>query len=300
MGEDAAALRAARFALECDYEYFGQFDGDYGAALDYVAILFGAIGDIYERDVSVKLALTYIRIWDQANDPYSYVGGDPDGLDEFKDYWNANHSTPGQPGFIERDLAHLLSSRGVGAWSWPGTLCSYDSGYSISGGNAGGATPAQSLIHDVYFAGHEIGHNFDAKHTHCFDPPIDQCATEPSCNDTQDCSTAPSTIMSYCNNCLGGYANILHQFHALNVARMRSHIDASCLRLARNPSYVDWRNDSYEEGTATWPYNTVGEGADAVVPGGTVSIASGSYPEQIKITLPMTLKATGGLVTVGE
>jgi hypothetical protein len=291
--------RVARLALECDYEYWDQFD-DYGLALDYIYLLFGAIGEIYERDVSVKLALTFIRIWTTVNDPYSYVGGGVEGLQEFQDYWNANHSTPGQSGFVERDLAHLLSSRGVGAWGNNGVLCSYSSGYSISGGNALGSTPAQSLIHDIAYAGHELGHNFNAMHTHCFDPPIDKCATEPNCNDTQDCSTAPSTIMSYCHNCPGGYANILHEFHASNVTRMRSHIDSSCLRLARNPSYVDWRNTGFEDGTAAWPYNTVKEGTEAVLPGGTVSIANGNYPEQITIWQPMTLNATGGSVIIGE
>ena len=63
-----------RLALECDYEYWSQFN-DMGEALDYIYVLFGVIGDIYERDVSTKLALTFIRIWTTVNDPYSYVGG---------------------------------------------------------------------------------------------------------------------------------------------------------------------------------------------------------------------------------
>jgi hypothetical protein len=295
------ALRSAHVALEADFEYWSRFDGDYGTALDYIALLFAAVGDIYQRDVDVKLALTYIRIWTHADDPYDYVGGDPEAMAEFHRYWSANHSTPGEPGFVDRDLAHLLSGRGVNGFGWPGALCSYDRGYSITGGNASGSTQAESLAHDIALVAHELGHNFDGMHTHCFDPPIDQCATQPGCNDKQECSTAPSTIMSYCHHCPGGFANFQHKFHPQNIARMRSHIEESCLTEVRNPSYVDWRNDSgYEEGTADLPYDTVQEGADFVQPAGTVRIASGSYPERITIAQPMTLEATGGLVTIGE
>jgi hypothetical protein len=290
-------FRAARLALECDYEYWSQFN-DYGEALDYIAVLFAGIGDMYERDATVKLALTFIRIWTTASDPYSYVGGDPDGLYEFQNYWNASHN-PGQPGFVERDVAHLLSSRGVGAYGWQGVLCNYTGGYSISGGIALLPTLAENLFHDIAYAGHEIGHNMNAQHTHCFDPPIDRCATEPGCNQTQDCSDAPGTIMSYCHSCPGGSDNILLQFHSRNVERMRGHIDSSCLRLVRNPVYVDWRSGGYEDGTASWPYNTVREGVDVVIRWGMVNIANGSYPERITIVEPMTLQATGGTVVIG-
>jgi hypothetical protein len=71
--------------------------------------------------------------------------------------------------------------------------------------------------------------------------------------------------------------------------------------LARNPSYVDWRNTSgTEDGTPANPYNTVKEGTEAVLPYGTVSIAGGNYPEQITIWQPMTLNATGGGAVLGE
>lgn len=295
---------ACRLALECDYEFWSRFN-DYGAALDYIHILFGAISQIYERDVSTKLALTYIRIWTTPNDPYSYVGGDPTGLQEFQNYWRTNHNV-GQPQFIERDVAHLLSSRGVGAWGNVGVLCNYNSGFSISGGIALEPTLALRLVHDIMYAGHEIGHNFNGLHTHCLINPatgdwIDKCATEPGCNQTVDCSTAPSSIMSYCDGCLGGAANVLQQFDAVNITRIRSHVTASCLRLARDPCYVDWRNTSgMEDGTLAHPYNTVKEGVEAVLPRGTVSIANGNYPPPVTLWQPMRVTATGGTAVIGR
>jgi hypothetical protein len=291
--QKSAAFKTCRLALECDYEFWSVFN-DMNEALTYIYTLFGIMSPIYERDVSVKLALHYIRIWTTASDPYSYVGGASTGLQEFQNYWNANHSTPGNPGFIERDLAHLLSSRPVGAWANTATLCDYSNGYAISGGNAGDG----GFAHDIIYAGHEIGHNFDGKHTHCFDPPIDKCGTDSGCNDTVDCSTAPGTIMSYCKNCPGG---VLYQFHALNIARMRTEIDGSCLGLSRNPLYVDWRNSSgTEDGTWGYPYNTVAEGTWFVIPGGTVTIADGSYDEDVTFWQKMTVKGETGTVVIGQ
>ena len=56
--------------------------------------------------------------------------------------------------------------------------------------------------------------------------------------------------MSYCDGCPGGAANVLQQFDAVNISRIRSHLLTSCLRIARNPCYVDWRNTSgSEDGT---------------------------------------------------
>ena len=292
-------FQITRLALECDYEYWSQFN-DMNLALDYIYVLFAKIGDMFERDVNVKLALTYIRIWTTINDPYSYVGGDVTGLHEFQNYWNLNHN-PGQSEPVERDLAHLLSSRSVGAWANTGVLCSYAYGFSISGGNALLPTLAENLFHDIRYAGHEIGHNFDAKHTHCFNPPIDQCDVESGCNQVKDCSTAPSTLMSYCHQCPGGGNNIQEKFHPLNVTRMRSHIVNSCLRVARNPCYVDWRNTSgFEDGTATFPYNAMKEGVEGVLPYGTVSVANGNYDEPLTIWQPMTVTAAGGAVIIGK
>ncbi|MCP3872742.1 MAG: hypothetical protein GY699_06245 [Desulfobacteraceae bacterium] len=292
-------FQTCRLALECDYEYWSQFN-NMSLALDYIFVLFGKIGDMFERDVNVKLALTYIRIWTTVNDPYSYVGGDITGLVEFQNYWNANHN-PGKSNPVVRDLAHLLSSRSVGAWANVGVLCNYLMGFSISGGNALLPTLAENLFHDIRYAGHEIGHNFNAIHTHCFNPPIDQCDTETQCNQVKDCSTAPSTLMSYCHQCPGGGNNILEQFHPLNVQRMRSHIENSCLKAAQNPCYVDWLNTSeFENGTAAFPYNTVKEGVEGVLPSGTIIIENGNYNEPLIIWQPMAITTSEGTVVIGE
>jgi hypothetical protein len=107
--------------------------------------------------------------------------------------------------------------------------------------------------------------------------------------------------MSYCHDCPGEENNVLEKFDTINISRIRGHVNASCLRLTRNPSYIDWRNTSgTEDGTISYPYNTIKEGTEAVLPFGAVNIASGTYNETITIWQPMTLQSTGGIVIIGQ
>lgn len=288
--------RLCRLALECDYELYARNGYSIGSTLDYIYFVFAAVGIVFERDISTKLALTYIRIWTTINDPYTDNHPGCDGLGEFRDYWNAYHN-PGQPDFIERDLAHLMAGRsGLTSCAAMGVLCDYNYGFSISSDNAGGG----GFAHDFYHIAHEIGHNFDGLHTHCFNPPLDQCyALDPGCNSVQDCSTAPGTIMSYCSDCPGIWDDMLPEFHSANISRMITHVNQSCLQYTLSPCYVDWRNTGSEDGTLAHPFNTVIEGTHMVAPGGTVRIANGSYAENETIWQPMILEATGGAVTIG-
>jgi len=68
---------------------------------------------------------------------------------------------------------------------------------------------------------HEIGHNFDAYHTHndIYSPRIDTCGCftgEGNCSEESCPAQLPldssATIMSYCHQCRGGYDNIAYTF----------------------------------------------------------------------------------------
>jgi hypothetical protein len=55
-----------------------------------------------------------------------------------------------------------------------------------------------------------------------------------------------------------------------------------------------------QHGTFRFPYNTVNKGVNTAMPGWTVLIKAGNYPETITITKPLTLKADGGTVVIGS
>lgn len=66
--------------------------------------------------------------------------------------------------------------------------------------------------------------------------------------------------------------------------------------------YVNWANGGYQDGTSTYPWNTVWEGYSSVYEYGTVTIAPGSYPETFTFRKNATLTRWGssGVVTIGQ
>ena len=111
--------------------------------------------------------------------------------------------------------------------------------------------------------GSELGHNFDSRHTHCYntipapeDPPIDHCFTGDT-TATHACYVGPTglpvdggSIMSYCHLQPGGYGNInlwlgrAGSFGSRSERvpqQMRSHVEsvAGCLQPIPSPIFAD-------------------------------------------------------------
>ena len=202
-----STCRIASVAIETDWEYNSRlFGGNSNAAAAYVVSLMGAISEIYERDFNVRLAVPFLRIWDDDSDPYSPAQGDP--LDQVRDYWNANM------GGVDRTITHFFTGRqdtSYGGVAYLSVLCNGSYGYGVSAHLSGSFPyPLVDYNHgnwDVIVAAHEMGHNFGSPHTHDFNPQIDGCGTG-------DCSHAfGGTIMSYCHTCAGGLSNIQLSFH---------------------------------------------------------------------------------------
>jgi hypothetical protein len=71
---------------------------------------------------------------------------------------------------------------------------------------------------------------------------------------------------------------------------------------ARNPVYVNRNNAGSEDGSSSYPWNTVTEGYASVQPQGTVHIAAGNYGEAMFLGKACTLLrlGTSGTVTIGR
>jgi hypothetical protein len=69
---------------------------------------------------------------------------------------------------------------------------------------------------------HELGHIFNADHTHDYCPPFDECAPPPLgiCQTQTDCSRK-GTILSYCHTCPGGTNKIKPVFEPYITNEMR-------------------------------------------------------------------------------
>lgn len=216
--------------LETDYQFYQAF-GDINAAATYVTELVAALSARYSEQVQTSFSIGTLNLYSSSSDPWSTPDlpfGDPhrtvgDLLDEFQaayagTAWTAN-----------ADLAHFLSGASLGGGiAYVNVLCNQTSGFGVSASLSGGIdwttfdySPSY-LNWDFVVVAHELGHNFNALHTHSYNPRIDQCGSSPSV-----CSAG--TLMSYCHLCPGGLTNISLEFHPFVANQMRTAINASCL-----------------------------------------------------------------------
>ena len=212
-----SVCREFRLAIETDTEFtMVAQGGNVVAAAQYALLLLGAASQVYDRDVGVRLPVSYLRLWTGED---IWTGADMfEQLTQYRDYWAANM------GSVSRDLGHYLAGRGLGGGvAWLGVACTdYNWSYALSSGIGYGFP--YPLVHHSHsnwepmVVNHELGHNFGAPHTHDHNPQADGCGTN-------DCSQAfGGTIMSYCHGCPGGMSNVVMKFHSFSVDSMLGHL----------------------------------------------------------------------------
>ncbi len=286
------ATHAARVAVETDHEFFLKFGTSVGA-VDYVGDLFAHASSVYAREVNTTLLVQLVSLWTTAADPWAQPSPNC-GLYEFGRYWNDNRAG------VDRTIAHFLSGKSTTAGiAWVGVLCdgpfnvnlgtscpgltptisNYGGGYGYTGGISGSFNLASpGVLWDIVALTHEIGHNFNSPHTHCYGGlggnanPVDGCyagqtgagcfAGTPALPGVGSLTGGVSgqrngTVMSYCHLLTGGFGNVSMTFgqgHAYGIAaarvpaHMRDHVLAqaagqpACLAF-RPPVKGDFNGD---------------------------------------------------------
>jgi len=233
-------------------------------ATSYITDLIGFSSGIYDQEIATDLQISHLSLWSTPSDPWTQSSSSC-ALFELGRYWNDNRTDVG------RTITHMMSGKsGRSGVAWVGVLCAggfnyshggacpslipqvdnYGGAYGFTGGIDGGFDPANPLqAWDIIAVTHEIGHNFDSPHTHCYNglggssDPVDECFSGQSgCysgSPRLPCGTAGAgcgTIMSYCHLLSGGLANIAFSFgtdHPHGVLpqrvpdRMRAHVDST-------------------------------------------------------------------------
>lgn len=282
----------ARIAVETDHEFYQNF-GNATDATDYIGDIIGYGSIMYSAEVDTSWEIEEINLWATAADPWDQTSS-LCALLEFGRYWNDNQSS------VDRTLVHMMSGKSSGGGvAWLGVLCNgpfdydhlgacslapnndnYGGDYGYSGAMSGSfdiGDPA--AVWDIVVVTHEIGHNFNSPHTHCYNgisgpEPVDkcyngQCGSGCYCGAESLPSGCPGqgcgTIMSYCHTLTGGLSNIalsLGTGHPYGVdpvrvpTRMSSHVQsiASSDPLCLAPVVVDEIfADGFESGdTNAW------------------------------------------------
>ncbi len=259
----------AVIAIETDNEFLAlaPFAGNPVLAADYIADLVAYGSSIYADELQTSWSVGLVSLWAVA-DPW-VTSNASCGLLEFGRHWNLNQ------GATPRTVSHFLSGKGFNSGiAWVGVLCSGGFGANPANfggcpapvnaaGNWGGAygftggidgnfnLNSPSPVWDIVAFTHEIGHNFNSPHTHCYQnvggnaAAVDNCnagscgSTGCYCGATSLPAGCPGagqgcgTIMSYCHLLSGNLANTsltLGLGHPYGVApervpnRMRSHV----------------------------------------------------------------------------
>ncbi|HJX28911.1 MAG TPA: M12 family metallo-peptidase [Thermoanaerobaculia bacterium] len=310
--EAITSLHSATIAVETDNELInGKFGGNATTATNYIATLFAQMSVIYERDLLVRLLQGHTILRTGTTDPYTSTGSTADKMFEFGNYWSANYSS------VSRATAIMLSGRGTAGAAgvaWIDVLCSKSNGYAYNQLFTSGTSVSVS---EVMIVAHEIGHNFGSPHTHCYNPPLDNCYnTASGCYAGTKTCPAPTTIngvagvtgtlMSYCH--LGGIGCATHNvFHPGSVALLQPKIQArvnTCIfPVGGNPppvaptvSTVSPASGTTAGGTAVTITGTGFQSGATVTFGGTA--ASVTFNSSTRLTVTTPARASGSVAVV--
>jgi len=196
----------AVIAIDSDYEFTHVlFFDDTDKATEYVTTVLGGVSELYFRQLGVSLTVSSISLYTTPDDPWNapnpHSGATADVLCEFGSFWQSFRPVKDYP----RNAAVFFTGKHsdyISGQAWLSSLCSFTSRPSACPyGGYGIVVGSRRVGADTYLTAHELGHVFGSSHTHCYNPPIDECHRgESHCYDGQvSIPVDGGSVMSYCN-----------------------------------------------------------------------------------------------------
>lgn len=268
-----AQLRLCTMAVETDYQFYQRFR-DTAAAEVYARFIIDAVAQQLRLDARAVIRIDYLGLHTTVNDPWHeqdisngqtnspccidviYEFQHEWGTDDWAQYGARFHLGPGNGNApVVADIYHMMSGAEMGCGVGGGKVGSGGEAVSLSSGMGAVNFDNQNIVDgngnvlfearlspyfQIYGAGHEIGHNFGAPHTHELrydvngtpndpsdDVPIDDCGVDPS-GGAPSCAGigfARSTLMSYCLGCRPEFLrNIRVDYHEQIARCMRVQV----------------------------------------------------------------------------
>ena len=200
----------AVIAIETDNEFLAlaPFGNNPALAVDYIADLVAYSSSIYVDELQTAWSLGYVSLWGPTlADPWVQTGT-ACSLIDYGRWWNNNRAG------VERTVTHFLSGKSTNAGvAWIGVLCrsafsidaaavasgcsppltgvsNWGGGYGYTSGVDGNFNiGSPSVVWDIQAFTHEIGHNFNSGHTHCYQNIGGNAAAVDNCYNGQCGST---------------------------------------------------------------------------------------------------------------
>jgi hypothetical protein len=234
-GESDSGARTVDIAIDTDHELWLTWGTD-EPAMDFVMALVGAASDVYEHELALRLHLVYLRLWESPADPWD-PGDYMSELEALKRVWSTDPPRTPLPGLVYLLTGKTAYGDGVAGTAYLAQVCDTDQfGLVRSYGTTDPFGPLSTLVH-------ELGHSFGSPHTHCYDPPLDECFNQESGCYAGPVEPSVGTVMSYCH-LIPGYGRVV-TFPDRAKDRIRTTLQsATCVRrtcdaLAADPGLCD-------------------------------------------------------------
>lgn len=154
-------LYIAQLAIDADYEYFLTY-GSVAIVETQINSIVNTMNVQFERDVQIRHVITTIIVRTTVSDPYSSTNPNTL-LQQFANHWLTHHST------VPRDVAQLFTGKdldgNVIGIAYVGEICTTGA-FGVVESNFNSALALKTDL-----SAHELGHNWNANHCTCENPP---------------------------------------------------------------------------------------------------------------------------------